>query len=257
MTEKKKQRVLETAKNIAADYYDEGYFASNGKVYEEGGELKSWGYLNPDGWWEPAQDIAKVWKAMFNPSFVVDVGCGRGAFTKALRDEGVDVAGFDFSEFAVGHPCCSPADIFRADVKNIPLEDNISDLTLVLDLCEHLYASEIDIVLSEIVRISSKWVFFNIGGIVPPEQVKMLKRGEPIPEGYEGLVAAGHVTFQSMEWWKEKIKKHGLIIRDDLVDAFCFRVAEEYLVAWNIIISEVNYPAKGRGLPAQDGQRKS
>jgi len=232
-----KKRVRDTGKNITSDYYDEGYFTSDTKQYEEGGKLKSWGYQNPTGDWEPARDIAKIWKEMFNPSYVVDCAAGRGTFTKALRDEGVNAIAFDFSEFAVEHPCCNKEDIFRANVLDIPLEDNISDLTLVLDILEHIYASEIDTVLSEIRRISRKWVFFNIGGTVLPDQVKMLKRGEPIPEGYEGLVAAGHITFQTMDWWRNKLKTHGFILQDDKAKIFEEEVPNDYIKFWRILVA--------------------
>lgn len=233
-------RVRDTATDITADYYDEGYFAARGKLYEENGKIKSWGYDNKLGTWEPAEDIAKVWKEMFNPSYVVDCAAGRGTFTKALRDEGVNAIAFDFSEFAVEHPCCDKKDIFLGDVLDIPLEDNIADLTLVLDICEHLYFDEIDTALSEIMRItkSQGYIFFNIGGIMGNEV--FLKRGEQIPAEFESLVAAGHVTYASLSWWRDKLKSHGLTIRDDVTRQFQSSLPKEYLTAWNIIIAEVN-----------------
>lgn len=234
----KRQRVKDTATNITSDYYDKGYFTSDTKQYEEKGKLKSWGYLNPTGDWEPAKDIAKVWKEMFNPSYVVDCAAGRGAFTKALKDEGVNAIAFDFSEFAVNHPCCNKEDIFKADILDIPLEGNISDLTLVLDICEHLYYGEIDTALSEIIRITkpSGYIFFNIGGIIGEEV--FLKRGEPIPEGFEGVCAAGHVSYAPLSWWRDKFKSCKLIIREDLTEQFQSCLPKEYLTAWNIIITE-------------------
>ena len=233
-----KSRVRDTARDITSDYYDEGYFTSDTKQYEEKGELKSWGYLNPTGEWEPACDIAKVWKEMFNPSYVVDCGAGRGTFVKALKEEGVNVKGFDFSEFAVKHPCCNKEDIFLANILDVPLEDNIADLTLVLDICEHLYFDEIDTALSEIIRITkpSGYIFFNIGGIL--EKEVFLKRGEPIPSEFEGVCAAGHVSYAPLSWWRNKLKSHRLNIRDDLTEQFQSSLPEEYLTAWNITIVE-------------------
>ena len=234
----KGMRVSVAACDIGKDYYDSGYFVGDGKVYCSGDNFHKWSYGALSSWWSPALEIAQVWKDMFLPSYAVDCGCGRGCFTKALRDVGVDVVGFDFSEFAVTHPCCDVDDIFQADVTDIPLGDNITDLTLVLDLMEHIYSDEIDQVLSEVARISSSVVFFNIGGIVPQEDVKMLRRGEPIPEGYEGFCAAGHVTYQTVGFWKDKIKAHGLRICDDLVESFSSKLPEDYLSAWNIIITK-------------------
>lgn len=234
----KGKRVSVSAQDIDADYYDSGYYIGDGKVFCSGDNFYKWSYGALSSWWSPALDIAQVWKEMFLPTYAVDCGCGRGCFIKALRDVGVDVVGFDFSEFAVAHSCCDANDIFKADVRDIPLEDNIADLTLVLDLCEHIYADEIDVVLSEVSRVSKGIVFFNIGGIVPLGEEKMLKRGEPIPEGYEGFCAAGHVTYQTMGFWKGTIEAYGLTIRDDLVKDFASKLPEEYLQSWNIIIAK-------------------
>ena len=232
------KRVSVAACDIDADYYDAGYYVGDGKVFCSGDNYLKWSYGALSSWWSPALDIAKEWKGLLSPSYAVDCGCGRGCFTKALRDVGVNVVGFDFSEFAVTHACCNPDDIFRADVMDIPLEDEVADLTLVLDLCEHIYADEIDVALSEIVRISRGYVFFNIGGVVPLGETKMLKRGEPIPKGYEGYCAAGHVTYQTLGFWKDKIEASGLTLRDDLVATFRSKLPEEYLSAWNVIIAE-------------------
>lgn len=238
----KTDRVAATAKDITEKYYDAGYFVTDGKTYAPpiGKKLGKWSYRNPRGLWHVTGEFVDAWKKVFAPTCVIDVGCGRGTFVKSFEDVGIAVKGYDFSEFAVKYAVCSPENIAQADANNLALADNISDLTLVLDLMEHIYADEVDAVLSEIARISKKWVFFNLGGLVTPGNEKMLKRGELIPQGYEGLVAAGHVTFQTKRWWLEKMEMHGLKVKEDLGEMFTSLIPNAYLVGWEVVVAEKN-----------------
>jgi intein/homing endonuclease len=94
-------------KEFSSSYYDRKYFADKkGKKFRRpNGSVDYWGYRNLVGWWDGAVPIAKAWKTMFNPRNMLDVGCGRGAFTLAARNEGIEAYGFDFSRYAVNHPC--------------------------------------------------------------------------------------------------------------------------------------------------------
>ena len=235
------ERVAASATDITSKYYDVGYFVTDGKAYNLPftKQLAKWSYRNPKGLWHVAREFAEAWIKTFKPTCVIDVGCGRGVFVKACEDAGISIVkGFDFSAFAVAHAVCTPDKIFQADAKELPLRDNASDLTLVLDFMEHIYVADVDEVLDEIARISKKWVFFNLGGLVAPNKVKMLKRDEPLPEGYEGLVSAGHVTFQTKEWWLKKIEEHGLEVDEAKADVFESLLPELYLVAWEVVVAK-------------------
>ena len=99
--------------SFTSGYYDERYFADPmGKTYmDRSGQLQSWGYKNPTGEWSGCRPIAEAWKTMFQPHNLLDAGAGRGQFTAAAREVGIEAVGFDYSEYAIGagrYPKCRP-----------------------------------------------------------------------------------------------------------------------------------------------------
>ncbi|MFH1327782.1 MAG: methyltransferase domain-containing protein [Candidatus Bathyarchaeota archaeon] len=132
-------------KEFTEDWYDHEYFAdSKGKKFTRpDGSVEYWGYRNPEGIINGANLIIDAWKKLFKPKNMLDVGCGRGAMVAYARDAGIEAFGFDWSKFAVGegrfNKCKKDWIVAHDATKLWPYPDNSFDLTISLDLWEHIY----------------------------------------------------------------------------------------------------------------------
>ncbi len=84
---------------------------------------------------------------------VLDVGCGDGAVTNPLVDDGIEVTGIDASEVALAH--------FRGrqvagDIEKLPFEDNSFEVIICAEVLEHLPGRVYARVLPELERVASK-----------------------------------------------------------------------------------------------------
>jgi len=226
-----------------SSYYNEDYFVTpEGKKYQTpNGKVEGWSYRNPDAEWTGCIPIMYTIKSLFNPKLMMSVGEGRGTFVQYARWAGIKAFGFDFSEWAVKHPY-DEADkyLFLASAKNIPLKDQCSDFTFVSDLMEHIYLEDLEDVISEINRISSRYIFYNIGSTgITPDNAYCLKKDGQVPIHLEGTAVAGHVTCQPIKWWQEKLNNEHFVFREDLVEQFrnlVNRVSVDILGNWKCIL---------------------
>jgi SAM-dependent methyltransferase len=241
-------------KSFTADYYNEDYFVtSNGKTFKRAdGTTGAWSYANPMGEWLGCKPIVEAWEHVFNPKNALDVGCGRGTFLAYMRDIGIKAEGFDFSGWSVDHHYhrCDKKWIKNCDAtKPWPYQDQSFDLTTALDIFEHIYSDKISDVISEMFRVSRKWVFLQIAGInggsgaMVHDSCYILRRGEKIPVKLQGMAVAGHVTVQTKEWWVDKLGKNmndnnKFVFRNDLIEKFVKLVPSDVISNWtkNIII---------------------
>ena len=220
-------------------YYDANYFAIlGGKKFNnpDGGEGE-WSYANPEGEWLGCEPIVQAWKDMFKPQNMLDVGCGRGTFCAYARAIGIEAYGFDFSEWSCTHlyTHCEGSWVKCADATQRWLyADRSFDLVTVLDLMEHLYTEDIDQVINEMYRVARKYIFLQIATVGSDVNHKKyaLKKGEPVPLELEGSAVAGHVTVQDREFWVDKLKRDGWILRDDLVLDFYKRPPIHVISNW-------------------------
>ena len=233
-----------------ASWYDEEYFAGSkgGKRFRKvDGSIGQWSYFCSTGWWEGCRPIAKAWKSMFSPGNMLDIGCGRGAFVLAARDEGIEAYGFDFSEYAINNLCTGcEREWFKVHdaTKPWPYPDKSFDLCIALDFFEHLYVDDIPFVVEEMYRVAKKWVFLEIAivgggsGYGKHEEGYILKKGEPIPQELEGNTVAGHVTVQPSEFWFETLERDNVIFRRDMVEWFKALVPSDVIKNWlqNLIV---------------------
>lgn len=104
----------------------------------------------------PWHFMAKIHLGDIQGKRILEIGCGRGAFSKYLVAQGADLVAADFSPSAVmetkrlldGSPC----DIRVADIQQIPFGDNEFDLVISLETLEHVPDCEKG--LSELVRVT-------------------------------------------------------------------------------------------------------
>lgn len=233
-------------KKFTGSYYDAEYFAGKkgGKSYKTAnGKTQKWSYFNPSGEWTGCKQIVAAWKQIFNPENLLDVGCGRGQIIAYARDIDIEAEGFDFSEWAIGdegrYKRTKSEWIKHHDAtKKWPYPDNSFDLVVALDLLEHIYADDIDFVISESHRVACKWVFLQIavsgtGGLQGRhEQGYLLEKNETVPIGLEGCAVAGHVTVMPESFWIDRIDFDDMFLRRDLKEYFISLVSNDVIKNW-------------------------
>lgn len=231
-------------KEFTPDYYNEDYFKTpDGKKYRNAdGSLSAWSYRNPTGDNAGCGPIVKAWQTMFQPKTMLDIGAGRGTLLAYAREIGIEAVGFDFSKWAVNEgrfARCKPEWFIEHDAtKPFPYTDRAFDLTVALDLFEHIYMPDLPNVISEMFRVSKKWIFLQIavagsGGLQGrDENGYILERGKPVPVEYEGCAAAGHVTLRKESWWYEQFEHEDWMPRKDMVNWFISLVPEGIIHNW-------------------------
>jgi len=206
------------------DYYDKDYFVTTGgkKIKLADGTVKEWSYANPSGDWHGAGMVSKAWNKVFNPKKMLDVGAGRGVFIAYARKEGIEAEGFDFSHFAAGegrfYKCKKEWMIQHDATQRWPYSNGKFDFTVCLDLMEHIYEEDIDFLINELFRVSSKYIFLQIA--VPENFEYSFKKDESIPEEYKVYTLTGHVLMKKREWWFKKLERTGWRVNQTKVDEF-------------------------------------
>ena len=88
---------------------------------------------------------------------ILDVGCGRGEVVTASARTGAQVVGVDYAPDALllsketlsesGQDDAAKVALLLSNAKFLPFRDNSFDKVVMLDLVEHLYPNELDLVL--------------------------------------------------------------------------------------------------------------
>jgi len=237
--------------NFGQEYYDAHYFWSDehgGKEFRRpDGSTEKWGYAAKQ-LWEGWRGIIDVLKLLFRPRKVLDVGAGCGSFVREGRIKRLKVWGIDFSEWAVEN-ALEGAERWLSvgDARDIPYPNDSFDFIMCTDLMEHIYLEDVDTVIDELYRVSSKWVFLQIstptGEEGFPDGGYVLGKGEPIPIELEVYTAAGHVTVLPYSFWEKRLQREGWRLRPDLVDKFRRLVKPPELIAyWRTIFIVEKWP---------------
>lgn len=244
--EKTAEKLLEVAGKHAgefgSDYYDEEYFVGEkgGKKFvDPNGNENKWSYYNPEGEWLGAEPIMKAIKEILNPSNMLSVGEGRGTFTAYARDAGIDAIGMDFSKWAVEHPYPRAKGLVQlGDVRDIQFPDFAFDMVFCSDILEHVYLDDLPKAISEIQRVSNKWIFYNIGASMQNDtKDDMVLQKNKLPKKDRQVTSvAGHVTVKPESWWREKLSNEHWILRDNLVERFRELVPKEALENWRCVL---------------------
>lgn len=215
---------------IDRSWYDEPYYNARpeqgyGKHYlEADGTPKVWGYEgNAD--YMGYNIIMPVFKRVFHPSRMLAVGCGTGAEVKYSLRGGIDAYGFDFSDYAIlTNPLNVPKfRLILADARYMPFRSQSFDFVFNTDLLEHIPEKDVELTVNDMFRISSRWVFSNIGGLPewePEWKGYSFDYGEEIPVEKQKPAAAGHLNVRRREYWVKKLSHEGWRLRDDLNERF-------------------------------------
>lgn len=145
---------------------------------------------------------AKSWQTMigsmiakrYNISSVIDLGCGIGAYLEGFESYGSIVKGVEFS-YDSALPFISDKiknNISFGDMSQLlNIYDYTFDLSISIEVAEHIDKNKSDIFVSNLTKYSNKYILFSAA---PP-------RGR--------VVGEGHVNEQPREYWINKMENAG------------------------------------------------
>lgn len=128
-----------------------------------------------------------------NIKSICDVGCGYGVFCNYIVDFVDDVYGIDIASVDTGNVIKNKnIKYISSEAKSISLPDKVVEYVTSFDCLEHCLPEDIEDILKEFDRISTKGFIFSIS--------------------YDYCSCAGvdlHMTVRSEDWWIERISKFG------------------------------------------------
>lgn len=137
---------------VAQEHYDEEYFAAD---WREGGNRYDVETRRRIEDRNPA-----LIKDVFQPSRVLDVGCGPGFLMLFLAELGLDVQGIDFSPSSVELAPPEVRDrILIGDVSGQHVPERSFDLVICREVLEHLTVLQVRRTIEQICRASSRFVY--------------------------------------------------------------------------------------------------
>jgi len=87
-------------------------------------------------------------------SKILEVGVGNKTLNSVLKNKGYDVTTIDIL------PELNPDVV--GDVRSLPFEDNVFDIVVIYEVLEHLPYEYFKVCLSEISRVSKKWMIISL-----------------------------------------------------------------------------------------------
>ena len=127
---------------------------------------------------------------MLKPKRIIDVGCGDNSFKRLAEERGYHCIGLDF----VG----AGADVITP-IHKTGFKTKAFDLVTAFDVLEHLLPEEVDQVLYELRRISTRYLF-SISYNTSDYQI-------------DGQTLVLHQTVREQSWWVAKLKELGTVTR--------------------------------------------
>jgi len=168
-------------KFINGDFYDKEYFENGPYDINYGTQLDRF-----------PQELIEIVSAVFdiNDKTILDVGCAKGQYVRAMLKHSDNVRGFDFSDYCMNH---LETDEYRIkkmtalEIWNYP--DKEFEFIYCADLLEHIPTNTIKFVLDELNRVCKMGAeaYINIG-LGDMEE---------------------HLNNHSMDKWREFFKKSG------------------------------------------------
>lgn len=131
-----------------------------------------------------ANNLADWIKIVYNPSEVVDVGCGSGLYVYALRDRDIQAVGYDINEVVEGKEFLNKVSILDLEHK--------TELLMCIEVAEHIESKHNDQIVQKL--------YDNI----KPGGTLIFTAAQP---GQQGI---GHINCQTKEYWWEKFAVLGL-----------------------------------------------
>lgn len=130
---------------------------------------------------------------------VLDVGCGRGNGIAHMKKVGKDVYGVEISQTAVNSAVAKGLKVVQGSITSIPFPDNRYDLVVSTDVVEHLYEVDVITALSELKRVSKKYIALKIAPCKERGTVDLLDNFHQ--KGFFRDIDNLHITAKPPEYW--------------------------------------------------------
>jgi len=211
-------------------FYDKQYFfpqLHGGKKYRDpdGTEKEFCFYSGTSKTWEILLD--RLISILGQPESTLDVGAGLGIFVSVCNQNGIRSHGLEFSEYAIKHSEAKPY-LKQWDIEKTPWPINQQyDWITAIDLFEHLFADRVDVVIKEMKRVAKKFIIAKICTAQQDKEVWSAMRqshsqviAQARRDGFEWLVASGHINSQLPLYWFHKLEDDKWKHREDLETKF-------------------------------------
>lgn len=225
-------------KRVTAKDYDEEYF-----------ELQFLAFKKMKKWAQTRIKEVLSFAEVSEQDIIADVGCGTGTFTIECAKKGSQAYGLDFSRngLYIAKRASKEAgisdrvDFIESSAEALAMKENSVNKVICADLVEHLYSSQFEALLTELVRIT------KIGGTViiyTPSPSLISKLPAPIknfgrlifriPKLEESELAERgqkyeylHVHLKSARFLKAKLRENGFQIEKEIHTGTGFSALEK------------------------------
>ena len=177
-------------------YYDEEYYLKGTKS-GYGGRFAPYTekyYLSI------AEYFAILFKNLFNPKTVMELGCARGYLTQALRELNIKAYGIDISKWAIDHASEEVKKYIElGNICNMSKwKDRIFDLVVAKDVLEHIEPNMLSKALNETTRIAKEYIYVYV----------------PIIDNGKDKT---HVSIYPSNWWKREFTNRNFIVMNEFI----------------------------------------
>ena len=181
---------------MSGSNYHKGYWEDG-----DGSNYHSYGF--DPGW--PV--IASVVRQFLNPGATAyEVACAKGYLVKTLLHFGFNAYGIDISDYAISKADADVANRLQvANAVSLPWPEDTADIILSMEFFEHVPEDEVDIVLSEKMRV------LKDGGIMMMKINIIVPESNPHYSSHENDCDVTHYTIKDRDWWENKFVNAGLI----------------------------------------------
>jgi hypothetical protein len=190
--------------------------------------------------------LHKLIKLLSPPESVLDVGAGLGTFVQACLLNDIDAVALEFSEYAFKHK--NPIiPMVLWDIAETPWPvSKRYDWIAAIDVFEHLFDVDVDAVIREMKRVAKRFIIAKICTAQAPHEVWAAKK-QSYPavldqaklDGFEWLLASGHVNSQFPAYWLHKLEDEKWKQRDDLANEFKKKLPVDWRTT--IILENTNW----------------
>ncbi len=146
------------------------------------------------------QLIYSIDKTKIEYHTVLDVGCSTGNGMNYLTSIGKETKGIDVSNKAIQRSLARGFDARVASVLDIPFPENSFDLVVSTDVLEHIEESEVKLAISEVIRVSKKYIAVKIATIREQGSNELLNKMKEENKKFETISNLHLSVFDEEKW---------------------------------------------------------
>lgn len=98
---------------------------------------------------------------LFNPRSVADVGCGTGVYLREFHKQGIEIKGYEGSNYAIQAAKIDRSNIEQHDLREPLTVDKLYDIVICFEVGEHLPPNYADTLVRNITTLGAIRLFFQ------------------------------------------------------------------------------------------------